>query len=107
MSPVRDVYCELDGDRVLDAPDIAAAIRFRAMADGFTVRFPADNYAAALGCDPEPAQIIDPIASDGIWMMIAPLPPGGHTLRFGGTFPATPNSAYFHLDITYHITVLP
>lgn len=100
-------FIELDGEMVIDAPDLAGALRYRAMADGFTAQYPADNPTTALGCIPIGAELIDPIASDGIWMMVEPLPPGGHTLRFGGTFPPTANSTYFHLDITYHVTVLP
>jgi hypothetical protein len=37
--------------------------------------------------------------SDGYWLMIAPLPPGQHHLRFGGTM------GDFSLDISYEITV--
>ena len=44
--------------------------------------------------------------SDGVWLMIAPLSAGTHTIHFGGTqvvadFPA------LTLDVTYHLTVQP
>ena len=45
---------------------------------------------------------VDPSFSDGYWMMFEPLPPGEHTLHFGGrvTYPGDYTS-----DITYHLTV--
>ncbi len=104
---VQDVYFELDGVRVLDSPDLAGAFRYRAVSPEFAYALPADSVYNASFCAPEaqmPARLVDPMAADGIWMMIGPMPPGGHTLRFGGTFPV-PN--LFHLDIVYHIEVLP
>jgi hypothetical protein len=40
-----------------------------------------------------------PVASDGFWLMLAPLPRGYHTINFGGT------SGNFTLDITYDVNV--
>ena len=42
--------------------------------------------------------------SDGVWLMLAPLAAGDHTIHFGGTFNV---GAPFTLDVTYHITVQP
>jgi hypothetical protein len=44
---------------------------------------------------------INPSVSDGYWFYIPPLPPGAHTLVFGGSFP----SSGFLLEISYEITV--
>jgi hypothetical protein len=41
--------------------------------------------------------------ADGWWIFMSPLPPGNHTIRFTGSFPAWS----FELDVTYHLTVLP
>jgi hypothetical protein len=40
--------------------------------------------------------------ADGAYLLVAPLPPGQHTIRFGGTgfF-----GGDFSQDITYHLTV--
>jgi hypothetical protein len=38
----------------------------------------------------------------GVYLLLAPLPVGEHTLHFGGT-----DSTGFTLDITYHLTVVP
>lgn len=43
---------------------------------------------------------VAPAASDGYWLMVEPLPPGVHTIRFGGT-----STGGFSLDITYTITI--
>jgi hypothetical protein len=40
--------------------------------------------------------------SDGVWLMLAPLSAGRHTLRYGGTFAGNPP---FTLDLTYNLTV--
>jgi hypothetical protein len=104
VSAVADVYCELDGDMLIDAPDLAGAARFRAMAHEFSALMPADNIAVGLCGESSVPIEVNPAASDGIWMMLAPMSPGEHTLRFGGTFPTL---GPFHLDITYHITVTP
>jgi len=52
---------------------------------------------------PQPAGTIGNGVGDGIHVMLKPLHPGEHTIRFGGTFPQFD----FSLDITYHLTVTP
>jgi hypothetical protein len=44
-------------------------------------------------------QAVAPTASDGYWVMLKPLAPGHHLLRFGGTLPTV------RQDVTYHIDV--
>jgi hypothetical protein len=44
-----------------------------------------------------------PVASDGTWVMLAPLPVGTHTIRFGGAFP----TLSFTLDVQYTVIVDP
>ncbi len=104
VNAVQDVYCEVDGASIIDSPDLSGAIRYRAISPQFSAFIPADNIGAAMCGDPAVARLIDPIASDGIWMMLEPMPPGEHEIRFGGTFPIP---VVFHLDIIYHITVTP
>jgi hypothetical protein len=66
---------------------------------------PADNIGAAMCGDPAVPTLVSPAVSDGIWLMLRPLPPGPHTIRFGGSFPVI--GGVFQLDITYHVTVTP
>lgn len=101
---VQDLHCSIDGVEVLNAPDLASGFRFRAQAPEFSTAIPADNIFVDLCGDAPVPVVYDPVAADGIYMMIGPMPAGGHTVTFSGTFPVP---AYFHIEITYHITVLP
>jgi len=49
-----------------------------------------------------PTTTVFPAASDGYFLMVEPLPPGAHTINFGGTA-----QSGFQIDITYDITVVP
>lgn len=44
--------------------------------------------------------------SDGVWLMLAPLSAGTHTIHLGGTQTAG-DFPPLTLDVTYHLTVLP
>ena len=46
-----------------------------------------------------------PTVADGVYLMLAPFPPGRHTIHFVGE--AGPDGAYLTIDVTYDITVLP
>ena len=53
-----------------------------------------------------------PAVSDGVFLMLAPLPAGNHTLHFAGalTFSQANDDPFdfeFRLDITYRLTVVP
>jgi len=69
---------------------------------------PADHVRSCLGpvpansCGtPEGARFGQ---TDGYWIMLEPLPPGPHTIHFGGKLPAGTIPA-FSLDMTYNLTV--
>jgi hypothetical protein len=104
ISAVEDVYCELDGRKIIDSPDLSGAIRFRAMAGGFSIHMPADNIGVATCGDAPGEKIVFPSASDGIWMMLAPMPPGEHLIHWRGTFPSRPP---FTQGIAYRVIVTP
>ena len=57
---------------------------------------PADNIVGA------PAGTIARSVDDGIYLLLAPLPPGEHTIHFTGTFNGDGT-----IDTTYQITVAP
>ena len=43
--------------------------------------------------------------SDGYWVLLHPLPPGEHTVHFGGHFNLPDWDWEFEVDVTYHLTV--
>lgn len=43
--------------------------------------------------------------SDGYWVMLPPLPPGAHTIHFGGHLSIPEWGSEFSQDVTYHLTV--
>jgi hypothetical protein len=92
----------------IDGADVQDPFRYRAAYApfGYTVPFD-DNLlrwfrADAPGTD-WPSTFVFPAASDGYWLMLEPLPPGTHTVNFGGSS----KDGSFTLDITYVITVVP
>ena len=69
----------------------------RCTAPGFHVNLPAENPFGA------PAGIYGPTVADGVYLLVAPLRPGAHTITFGGTgsLNGTPNPQ----EITYILVV--
>ncbi|MDB5059939.1 MAG: hypothetical protein JWO59_3411 [Chloroflexi bacterium] len=66
---------------------------YLALSPVFTLTLP-DNNIFGL-----PAGSYSPIVSDGIYLMLAPLPAGPHTVHFAGSSPG------FSLDITYRLAI--
>jgi len=58
-------------------PDLT---RYRVQSPLFRVTLPADNW---LGVPPATTEAV----ADGYWLLLAPLPPGEHDIRFGGYLP--------------------
>jgi hypothetical protein len=79
---------------VIDGVSIPDLERYRVQSDLFTVALPEDNVLEL-----EPAILKGVI--DGYWLLLAPLPPGEHELRFGGGLPEID----FATEVTYHLTV--
>jgi hypothetical protein len=78
MDLATDLSCELDGKPFYN---LAA---YRVAGDPFAVQLPGDNLWQYFGCDTGPGSYY-PLVPDGIYLMLAPLPVGGHTLHFKGT----------------------
>jgi hypothetical protein len=71
----------------------------REVAPEFSVWFPpTNNIPQYWGFNY--AGFMDPAVSDGFWIMLAPLSPGSHVVRFGGV---SPPPGRFELDFTYQI----
>jgi hypothetical protein len=88
FAPRAELTAVIDGVAI---PDLE---RYRVQSEPFTVALPADNVLEL-----EPAVLAGVI--DGYWLLLAPLPPGAHELRFGGGLP----EFGFSTEVTYHLTV--
>ncbi len=97
MQGCRDLYCVVDGITIFDSPDTAGCARFRVISPEFQVLMPSDPC----GVLPSPF-VMDPTVSDGVFVMLAPLPAGEHRVRFG-----THHVDGWGFDVFYTITVLP
>lgn len=97
VDEVSELHVTVDGCPI---PDLFS---YRAKSSPFSFTFPrTDNIYQLFGYDV--SGTIAPAVSDGYWILLAPLPPGQHTINFGGS---VGNPTFFSLDITYHITVTP
>jgi hypothetical protein len=70
----------------------------------FAFTVPEGNYLQAIYTNPPadfPAGTYYPAVDSGDYLMIAPLPPGNHVIKFDAYYPAWD----FKLDITYFLTV--
>jgi len=97
IATATDLHVSIDGSPVHDITS------YRTISPVFSYTVPdEDNIPQFFGVNVTGNS--GPAAGDGFYLMLAPLPPGQHTLNFGGTFATSPP---FSLDITYHLTVTP
>lgn len=90
LSPITDLFAEIDGAAVRN---LAA---YRITSDLFTFR--GDPALASMrGGDPCVNGSMQKAVSLGYWLLLAPLPPGQHTIHFG--------SPTWKQNITYVLTV--
>jgi hypothetical protein len=112
----------IDGASVSGVADSKSA--YRSPSPWFSYTLPADNIGAIVGCN-FPAGTTPPppadhphrpgATADGVYLMLAPLSPGIHTIHFGGEInvPSSPPPAPplqpvdFIENINYTITVIP
>lgn len=87
------VSCTIDG---VPVQDIGA---FRADSPAYVMPVPEDGITCQWwGYEPGDR---DPAVADGIYIMLAPLPRGEHTIEFHGEL----YGGWFVQDVTYHLTV--
>ena len=86
------VFCEIDRKPV---PQLMQRFGVQSAAFGFTL--PDKNILSYIYAPPNDfkAGTYYPAVDEGYYIMLAPLPPGNHTLHFGASW----------LDVTYHLTV--
>jgi len=61
---------------------------------------PEDNFLTAIGEGPFAAGYYSPVVDDGVYVMLAPLPKGNHTLLIQGKWANGTTE-----NITYNLTV--
>jgi hypothetical protein len=96
MDGAADLSFEIDGAAIPHLQD-----RFRVQSTAFVFTLPDDNLFNAVGEGPYTGGSYSPGVDDGVYVMLAPLPAGPHTIHFHGSFPVW----QFTLDITYYLTV--
>jgi len=77
----------------IDGHDVANIDQYRVQSPVFDFTLPEDNIFGM------PAGTSGQSVSDGVWILLAPLSRGSHTIHFEGSFPGFP------IVVTYNITV--
>ncbi|HUJ39213.1 MAG TPA: hypothetical protein VLW54_01595 [Candidatus Acidoferrales bacterium] len=84
----------VDGQAIHDLKD-----KFRVQSPVFGFTLPKDNFFTAVGEGPFNAGTYFPAADDGVYVMLAPLSPGLHTIQIQGSI------SNFSVEVTYHLHV--
>ncbi|MFQ5878314.1 MAG: hypothetical protein ACE5JH_11640 [Acidobacteriota bacterium] len=104
MGGATGLKLSIDGVQVEDLLD-----RFRVKSGTFGFTLPADNLlgAPAGTCFSDGDGSCEPYlsVSEGVYVMLAPLSPGAHTIRLRGSFVFPDLGFEFSLDVTYELTV--
>jgi hypothetical protein len=108
FSVVSETTCSVDGVPVPGLDDPQHSL-YRVQSPAFTYKVASHNNLLAAvfdgPCIPD-GITVTPAVSDGVFLMLAPLSVGSHTVHFVGV--AGPVATPFFLkDITYNITVTP
>jgi hypothetical protein len=108
FTAVSKTTCTIDGVAVPGLDDPQHSL-YRVQSPAFTYKVASHNNLLAAvfdgPCIPD-GITVTPAVSDGVFLMVAPLSVGPHTIHFVGVVGpvATP---FFFKDITYNITVAP
>jgi hypothetical protein len=87
----------------IDGVPVQQLTGYRAASPLFTFGpLPNNNVLQFFGFN-APAGATSLSAADGLYLMLAPLSAGKHSLHYGGTFNTAPTP--FTLDITYHLNI--
>jgi hypothetical protein len=85
----------------IDGQSVSGLARGKEGPSQFAYVLPAnDNFYSARGV-PGLSGTIDPSFTVGYWVLLPPLTPGTHDLKFGGHSTGPPN---FRVNVTYHLT---
>ena len=102
----RNMSCTIDGRSVKGLSD-PLTTPYRLLTPSFGAWLPEeDNYYQSFGLD-WVGTATNPWFGNGVYLMLAPLSVGQHTVRFTGNIVDSTETVIFGLDITYMITVTP
>jgi hypothetical protein len=99
-----NLACEVDGVPIKDLTNVLTT-RYRVESVVFSIKLPANSVWLVLFpsfCPDALPGTYGPAIDDGIYLMLAPLPVGQHTIHFHSEIP----SFGFVLDVTDHIKVV-
>ncbi len=97
-----NLACEVDGVPIRGLKNVLTT-RYRVESVPFAITLPPDNLYQAVGCLDCFPGTYSPAVGDGVYLMLAPLSVGEHTITFHAEVPAYG----FTLTVTNHITVVP
>jgi hypothetical protein len=96
MDNTAGLFASIDGS---DIQDVGNAGRYRVQSPLYSFSGPDNNVMFI------PGPVSGQSVSDGVWLMLAPLSVGHHTLHFGGVFDFS--GFLLSIDQVYNLTVLP
>jgi hypothetical protein len=105
---VSETSCTIDGVPVEGLGDPQTSLyRVQSPAFSYTVASHNNLLASVFGepCIPD-GTVVTPAVSDGVFLMVAPLSVGQHTIHFIGVVGPVA-SPFFFKDITYNLTISP
>jgi len=100
MDGAVNMTCEVDGVSIQGLNPVTTT-PYRVLSPVFNVTLPDNSVQQFFECDVTPGTY-SPFVSDGVFLMLAPLSRGQHTIHFHGELPSFGG---FTLDITYNLTV--
>jgi hypothetical protein len=103
MDGATNMVCKIDGWTIPGLSNVLTT-PYRAQSPVFSFELPAqDNILQSNGLDV--SGTVDPVVADGVYLLLRPLPPGFHKIKFSGDVLGAEGTPIFSLDIQYDITV--
>jgi hypothetical protein len=101
LAPTIHYRAEIDHTPVKGLENGLFDTQYRALSPSFDLVLGTDNIFKAAGID-APAGVYTPAAADGVYLFLAPLTPGPHTIHIHSELPNGDP-----IDATYYLTVAP
>ena len=112
QDPAFAMSCTIDGLNTVDLNGTPNAYRVQSPVFNYTApgvhNYLYDLFGATCYFNPGGNYAINGAVADGVYLMVAPLSPGAHTIHFSGSYPVTifPFTVIYVQDITCNLTVV-